>query len=256
MNVDAALELFDSVPKIKRILQTLHDVGLGYIPLGQAAPTLSGGEAQRVKLAAELARPDTGKTLYILDEPTTGLHLDDVRKLLAVIHRLADLGNTVVIIEHNLEVIKTADWLIDIGPEAGRRGGDVVAAGTPETISATAGCLTGRILKDVLAAGPYAERAKYDRKAEARKVLAEQGQGRGLGRTQQHRQTPWELNGRQWHTVDRVGRSGGPRAGTGGSWNGSSIVFRNSGRSSPPTGPAARPSGSWPIRDHAPSSMP
>ncbi len=117
-----------------RILQTLYDVGLGYIPLGQAAPTLSGGEAQRVKLAAELARPDTGKTLYILDEPTTGLHFDDVRKLLDVIHRLADLGNTVIVIEHNLEVIKTADWVIDLGPEAGMAGGDLVAQGTPEEI--------------------------------------------------------------------------------------------------------------------------
>ena len=119
MSVDAALELFASVPRIRKILQTLHDVGLGYVPLGQAAPTLSGGEAQRVKLAAELARPDTGKTLYILDEPTTGLHFDDVSKLLDVVHRLADLGNTVVVIEHNLEVIKTADWVIDLGPEAG-----------------------------------------------------------------------------------------------------------------------------------------
>ena len=120
------------MPRIRKILQTLYDVGLGYIPLGQAAPTLSGGEAQRVKLAAELARPDTGKTLYILDEPTTGLHFDDVRKLLDVIHRLADLGNTVVVIEHNLEVIKTADWVIDLGPEAGAAGGDLVAEGTPE----------------------------------------------------------------------------------------------------------------------------
>ena len=139
MTVDAALELFASVPKIRRVLQTLHDVGLGYIPLGQAAPTLSGGEAQRVKLAAELARPDTGRTLYILDEPTTGLHFDDVRKLLAVVHRLADLGNTVVIIEHNLEVIKTADWVIDLGPEAGLDGGQVVAAGPPEAIAADQG---------------------------------------------------------------------------------------------------------------------
>ena len=122
LSVAAALELFANVPRIRRILKTLDDVGLGYISLGQAAPTLSGGEAQRVKLAAELARPDTGKTLYILDEPTTGLHFDDVRKLLDVIHRLADLGNTVVVIEHNLEVIKTADWVIDLGP-GGRNGG-------------------------------------------------------------------------------------------------------------------------------------
>ena len=120
MTVDEALELFASVPKIRRVLQTLHDVGLGYVALGQAAPTLSGGEAQRVKLAAELARPDTGKTLYILDEPTTGLHVDDVRKLLDVVHRLADLGNTVVIIEHNLEVIKTADWVDRPRPRGGR----------------------------------------------------------------------------------------------------------------------------------------
>ena len=134
LSVSAALELFANVPRIRRILKTLADVGLGYISLGQAAPTLSGGEAQRVKLAAELARPDTGKTLYILDEPTTGLHFDDVRKLLDVIHRLADLGNTVVVIEHNLEVIKTADWVIDLGPEAGAAGGDLVAEGTPEEI--------------------------------------------------------------------------------------------------------------------------
>ena len=137
MSVDGALELFGSVPRIRRILQTLHDVGLGYIPLGQAAPTLSGGEAQRVKLAAELSRPDTGKTLYILDEPTTGLHLDDVKKLLEVVHRLADLGNTVVVIEHNLEVIKTADWVLDLGPEAGAGGGELVAEGPPDEVCGT-----------------------------------------------------------------------------------------------------------------------
>src|SRR5690606_37533143 len=127
-----ALELFANIPKIRRILQTLCDVGLDYITLGQSAPTLSGGEAQRVKLAAELARPDTGQTLYLLDEPTTGLHFDDLAKLLEVLNRLVDLGNTVVVIEHNLDVIKTADWIIDIGPEAGAEGGYVVAAGTPE----------------------------------------------------------------------------------------------------------------------------
>src|SRR5262249_14980774 len=143
---------------VRRVLQTLQDVGLGYIPLGQSAPTLSGGEAQRVKLAAELARPDTGLTLYILDEPTTGLHFDDVRKLLNVIHRLADLGNTVVVIEHNLEVSKTADWVIDLGPEAGVGGGDLVAEGTPEAIADNPRSHTGQFLKPVIAAGPLAER--------------------------------------------------------------------------------------------------
>ena len=121
MNVDAALDLFASVPKIRKIMRPCTTSASATSRSASPPPTLSGGEAQRVKLAAELARPDTGKTLYILDEPTTGLHLDDVRKLLGVVHRLADLGNTVVIIEHNLEVIKTADWIIDIGPEAGRR---------------------------------------------------------------------------------------------------------------------------------------
>ena len=171
MKVDGALDLFGGVPKIRRVLQTLHDVGLGYVALGQAAPTLSGGEAQRVKLAAELARPDTGKTLYVLDEPTTGLHMDDVRKLLAVVHRLADLGNTVIIIEHNLDVIKTADWLIDVGPEAGGGGGTIVAAGTPEDVAATRGSLTGEILKKVLAAGPHEPRAVFDPKAAALAVI-------------------------------------------------------------------------------------
>ncbi len=175
MSVDAALELFANVPRIGRILQTLHDVGLGYVALGQAAPTLSGGEAQRVKLAAELARPDTGKTLYILDEPTTGLHFDDVRKLLDVIHRLADLGNTVVVIEHNLEVIKTADWIIDLGPEAGSGGGDLVAVGTPESIVEIEASHTGRFLKPVLAAGPLAERSRFEPKAAARGGLRPTG---------------------------------------------------------------------------------
>jgi len=173
MKVDGALDLFASVPKIRRVLQTLHDVGLGYVALGQAAPTLSGGEAQRVKLAAELARPDTGRTLYVLDEPTTGLHMDDVRKLLAVVHRLADLGNTVIIIEHNLDVIKTADWLVDVGPEAGEGGGSIVAAGTPEQVAEAPGSLTGAILKPVLAAGPREPRPRFDPKAAALAALEE-----------------------------------------------------------------------------------
>jgi excinuclease ABC subunit A len=209
MSIDAALELFSSVPKVRKILQTLHDVGLGYIPLGQAAPTLSGGEAQRVKLASELARPDTGKTLYILDEPTTGLHVDDVRKLLDVVHRLADLGNTVVVIEHNLEVVKTADWLIDMGPEAGADGGEIVAAGPPEAVAAADRSLTGAILKGVLAAGPRAERPRFDSKAAAKKALSEVKKAvhadKAIG---PEVKPPWELDGRRWHTRDRVARNG------------------------------------------------
>ena len=138
MSCGEAVRLFANLPAIRRPLQTLCDVGLDYLTLGQPAPTLSGGEAQRVKLAAELSRPDTGRTLYLLDEPTTGLHFDDLAKLLDVLNRLVDLGNTVVVIEHNLDVIKTADWVIDLGPEAGEAGGYVVAAGTPEDVAATA----------------------------------------------------------------------------------------------------------------------
>ena len=202
MTIESALELFASVPKIQKVLRTLHDVGLGYVPLGQAAPTLSGGEAQRVKLAAELARPDTGKTLYVLDEPTTGLHLDDVRKLLDVVHRLADLGNTVVIIEHNLEVIKTADWLIDMGPEAGQGGGEVVAAGPPEAVARSERSLTGAILKGVLAAGPHAERPRYDPRAAAKKAHRRSQEGRlrqGLsnGRAERRRRRETPLGGRR-----------------------------------------------------------
>ena len=146
MTVEQALELFNPVPVVARKLQTLTDVGLGYIRLGQSATTLSGGEAQRVKLALELSKRDTGRTLYILDEPTTGLHFADIEMLLAVLHRLRDHGNTVVVIEHNLDVIKTADWLIDLGPEGGDRGGTLIASGTPETIAATAQSHTGRYL--------------------------------------------------------------------------------------------------------------
>lgn len=209
MSIDSALELFGGVPKIRRVMQTLHDVGLGYVPLGQAAPTLSGGEAQRVKLAAELARPDTGRTLYVLDEPTTGLHLDDVRKLLDVVHRLADLGNTVVVIEHNLEVIKTADWVVDLGPEAGTSGGEVVAIGPPEAIVAASRSLTGAILKTVLAAGPLAERPRFDRKAAARKALAE-AKAASVEELKSGVKPPWEIDGRRWHTRDRVARTGRP----------------------------------------------
>ncbi|MDK2939098.1 MAG: excinuclease subunit [Methanolobus sp.] len=150
MTVEEALEFFENVPKISRKLETLNDVGLGYIKLGQSSTTLSGGEAQRVKLATELSKRSTGKTVYILDEPTTGLHFDDVKKLLEVLQRLVDAGNTVIVIEHNLDVIKTADWLIDLGPEGGDRGGEIIAQGTPEGVSENNISYTGQFLKKML----------------------------------------------------------------------------------------------------------
>jgi len=151
MQVEEAAEFFANFPAIARLIGGLLEVGLGYMALGQPSNTLSGGEAQRVKLAAELSRVDTGKTLYILDEPTTGLHFDDVRKLLAVLHRLVDLGNTVLVIEHNLDVVKTADWIIDLGPEGGGAGGDIIAAGAPEELAAIDDNHTGRFLRTILA---------------------------------------------------------------------------------------------------------
>jgi excinuclease ABC subunit A len=150
MTVDEALDFFSAVPSIRNRLQTLHDVGMGYIHLGQPATTLSGGEAQRVKLATELAKRSTGRTIYILDEPTTGLHFDDVARLLTVLQRLVDAGNTVVVIEHNLDVIKSADWVIDLGPEGGNAGGAVIAAGTPEQVALAPDSYTGRYLRPVL----------------------------------------------------------------------------------------------------------
>tara|TARA_B100000519_G_C14216410_1_gene425173 strand:- start:298 stop:1494 length:1197 start_codon:yes stop_codon:yes gene_type:complete len=150
MTVEDALGFFDAVPRIKQKLETLNDVGLGYIHLGQSATTLSGGEAQRVKLATELSKRSTGNTLYILDEPTTGLHFEDVRVLLEVLHRLVDRGNTVIVIEHNLQVVKTADWVIDLGPEGGGEGGRVVAEGTPEVIAADPTSYTGQHLAPLL----------------------------------------------------------------------------------------------------------
>ena len=230
MSCDDALALFENIPKVRRILQTLCDVGLGYVALGQSAATLSGGEAQRVKLASELARPDTGRTLYILDEPTTGLHFDDIAKLLDVLHRLVDLGNTVLVIEHNLDVIKQADWIIDIGPEAGAGGGEIVAQGTPEAIVAGKDeggrmkakkktksknssfiphpssfvCHTAIALQPVLEAGPRKKRKVYDFvKAEAKRTgdldINELGDNIKM---------PWEIDGHRWHTHDRVSRSG------------------------------------------------
>ncbi len=150
MTVEDAREFFDAVPAIKRKLQTLMDVGLSYVRLGQAATTLSGGEAQRVKLARELSKRDTGKTLYILDEPTTGLHFHDIQQLLNVLHRLREQGNTIVVIEHNLDVIKTADWIIDLGPEGGNGGGEIIAQGTPESIIDVVGSHTAHFLKPML----------------------------------------------------------------------------------------------------------
>jgi excinuclease ABC subunit A len=150
MNVEEAAELFKAVPAIRDKMRMLQEVGLGYIKVGQSATTLSGGEAQRVKLSKELSRRATGKTLYILDEPTTGLHFEDVRKLLEVLHRLADQGNTVVVIEHNLDVIKTADWVLDLGPGGGVNGGKIIAEGPPEAIAAVPNSATGQYLRPIL----------------------------------------------------------------------------------------------------------
>ena len=215
MTVREALEVFGNIPKIRRVLQTLADVGLDYLSLGQAAPTLSGGEAQRVKLAAELARPSTGRTLYILDEPTTGLHFDDVHKLLEVLNRLVDLGNTVIVVEHNLDVIKTADWVIDLGPEAGPGGGSVVVEGTPEEVIAACGLAKRRAkpqaashtaiaLAPVLSAGPHVERPRYDPLA-AEKPHVDDVPLEAVGRDAA---LPWQTDGRRWHTVERITTDG------------------------------------------------
>jgi excinuclease ABC subunit A len=150
MTVETAHEFFNAIPVVQKKLQTLLEVGLGYIQLGQPATTLSGGEAQRVKLSLELSKRDTGRTLYILDEPTTGLHFKDIDLLLSVLHRLRDAGNTVVVIEHNLDVIKTADWIIDLGPEGGDGGGRIIAQGTPEDVAAAGTSFTGQYLRSVL----------------------------------------------------------------------------------------------------------
>jgi excinuclease ABC subunit A len=150
LSVDAARELLVAHPRLARLLGTLSEVGLGYLRLGQSAVTLSGGEAQRVRLARELGRRETGRTLYLLDEPTTGLHFDDVRRLLDVLGRLVDAGNTVVVIEHNLDVVKSADWVVDLGPEAGDRGGRVVACGTPEAVARSRRSHTARYLRPLL----------------------------------------------------------------------------------------------------------
>ncbi len=240
MPVGQALKLFENIPKIRSYLATLCAIGLDYLTLGQSAPTLSGGEAQRVKLAAELARPQTGRTLYLLDEPTTGLHFDDIDKLLKVLNSLVEAGNTVVVIEHNLDVIKTADWLIDLGPEAGNEGGWIVAAGTPEQLvqqarqmrsartkksrgrSASNGeprpsvlrSYTGEMLADILKTGTRGTREVFDVQEAARARegdvdLAQVGKGSKM---------PWQTDGRRWHTQDRIAHNGQP-----GRWEGSAL---------------------------------
>ncbi|MBW3541765.1 MAG: ATP-binding cassette domain-containing protein, partial [Planctomycetes bacterium] len=223
MPIGQARELFDSVPKIRGCLETLCAIGLDYLTLGQSAPTLSGGEAQRVKLAAELSRPHTGKTLYILDEPTTGLHFDDIDKLLKVLGSLVEAGNTVVVVEHNLDVIKTADWVIDLGPEAGTGGGLIVAEGTPEDVVSIAAryreaaggngdtghalrSWTGELLAPVLAAGTRAPRELFNPRA-ARKKREGDVEIAELGR---QTRMPWQTDGRRWHTRDRVAHNGSP----------------------------------------------
>ena len=150
MTVEEALTFFENVPRIKQKIQTLYDVGLGYIKLGQPSTTLSGGEAQRIKLATELSKRSTGKTLYILDEPTTGLHIDDVHRLVDILQRLVDGGNSVIVIEHNLDLIKTCDYIIDLGPEGGDKGGEIIAVGTPEKICKNERSYTGMFLKKYL----------------------------------------------------------------------------------------------------------
>ena len=227
MSIGQAHELFSNVPAIRGILATLCAVGLDYLTLGQSAATLSGGEAQRVKLAAELARPQTGRTLYILDEPTTGLHFDDIRKLLKVLHSLVELGNTVVVIEHNLDVMKTADWIIDLGPEAGRDGGWIVAEGTPEDVVRLAGSAgkkekqtngrdasrpngmrshTAELLAPVLNSGKRAEVEIFDVVEASRK----QSGDLDLRKVGRDTPMPWQVDGRRWHTIDRVGHNGRP----------------------------------------------
>ncbi|MEK6257711.1 MAG: excinuclease ABC subunit UvrA [Planctomycetota bacterium] len=251
MSIGQALELFDNIPKIRGPLSVLAAIGLDYLTLGQPAPTLSGGEAQRVKLAAELARPSMGKTLYLLDEPTTGLHFDDIRKLLKILNSLVDAGNTVVVIEHNLDVIKTADWIIDLGPQAGSEGGWIVAEGTPEEVSQQSAergarsaerktsasnseaspssrsalralssallhrSLTGEILARVLAAGRHGERESFDADA-ARKKKAGDLDPSKIGA---EARMPWEVDGRKWHTVDGLANNGKPRR-----WSGAMLA--------------------------------
>jgi excinuclease ABC subunit A len=225
MSIGEVAELFSNIPAIRRTMETLCAIGLDYLTLGQSAPTLSGGESQRVKLAAELARPNTGKTLYLLDEPTTGLHFDDIAKLLKVLNSLVELGNTVIVIEHNLDVIKTADWLVDVGPEAGSGGGQIIAAGTPEKLVAHAVAYqkqtkssrtrkskqpallrsyTGEILQPILSTGHRSDREVFD----AQSLGEKQDGDLDLKQIGRDAQMPWQQDGRRWHTQDHVSLSG------------------------------------------------
>ncbi len=234
MSIGEALELFDNIPKIRAPLATLDAIGLGYLTLGQSAATLSGGEAQRVKLASELCRPNNGKTLYLLDEPTTGLHFDDISKLLKVLNSLVEQGNTVAVIEHNLDVIKTADWVVDMGPEAGVGGGWIVAQGTPEEIvehakqvkpsrkNGDAGSgtplmrsWTGELLAPVLESGERADVEFFDAEAAAKKRAGDID----IAKVGKDSATPWQSNGRQWHTADRISHSGRPAR-----WEGTALA--------------------------------
>ena len=187
MPIEEAVDFFEAIPAISRHLRTLVDVGLGYVRLGQPAPTLSGGEAQRVKLASELQKRSTGRTVYVLDEPTTGLHFEDIRKLLGVLSRLVDQGNSVIVIEHNLDVIKTADWLIDLGPEGGNKGGLVVAEGTPEEVAEVEASHTGRFLKPILEGRGVAGRRPGRRSRLRRRARCRPGRSHGQRRDQEGR---------------------------------------------------------------------
>ena len=230
MSISKALELFSNVPKIRAPLATLDAIGLGYLTLGQSAPTLSGGEAQRIKLAAELCKPNRGRTLYLLDEPTTGLHFDDILKLLSVLNSLVEQGNTVVVIEHNLDVIKTADWIIDLGPEAGSGGGQIVVQGTPEDVVAYAAgaavqirlssgrskamnadqkenglrSWTGELLAPVLAESKRGTIETFDAAA----VAARQAGDVSIEQLGKSARLPWEVDGRKWHIHDRIAHTG------------------------------------------------
>lgn len=219
MSIHDSVELFSELPKIAGPLQVLDDIGLGYLTLGQSAPTLSGGEAQRVKLAAELSKSNTGETLYLLDEPTTGLHFDDIAKLLRVLNSLVELGNTVVVIEHNLDVVKTADWVIDLGPEAGEGGGNIVVEGTPEDIVAYSDSMakktnknigyrsyTGEMLKPVLETGKRRNIALIDTDA----LHKRQSLTQAVEKVVEDEKMPWETEGMEWHTGDRFNRLGVP----------------------------------------------